>query len=115
MALVQLLVEFTPHALLLLLPERTIMKHIKNLNTLANLTYDLAALAGLMESMPEGMNIFSQTEVENILITLERGMAATAWAAQNLPDIDVKNPEGKVFMRTLLLRAVQNIESSLNS
>lgn len=92
------------------------MKSIKDLNALANLTYDLAALAGLMESVDDiGVKLFTETELDNILITLERGMNATAWAADNLPDVDPRTLEGKVFMRTLLLRAVQNIESSLNS
>lgn len=90
------------------------MKHIKDLNTLTNLTYDLAALAGLLEILPEDTKIFSETELENILITLERGMSATAWAAANIPDITFGTPEGKIYLRALVLRAVQNIETSLN-
>lgn len=89
------------------------MKHIKDLNTLSNLTYDLAALAGLLKSMPEAMNIFSETELENILITLERGMSATAWAAANIPDVTFGTPEGKIYMRALVLRAVRNIDETL--
>lgn len=90
------------------------MKHIKDLDTLATFTYDLAALAGLLEILPNAMQLFSETEVENILITLERGMSATAWAAANIPDITFGTPEGKTYMRALVLRAVQNIEISLN-
>lgn len=92
------------------------MKSIKDLNTLSNLTYDLAALAGLLQSVDNiGVELFTETELGNILIILERGMNATAWAADNLPEADPRTLEGRVFMRTLLLRAVQNIESSLNS
>lgn len=90
------------------------MKSIKDLNTLANLTYDLAALAGLLEILPNTMQLFSETELENILITLERGMSATAWAAVNIPDVTFGTPEGKIYMRALVLRSVQNIETSLN-
>lgn len=89
------------------------MKSIKDLNILSNLTYDLAALSGLLGILPEDIKIFSETELENILITLERGMSATAWAAANIPDIDAMNPEGKVFMRALVLRAVRNIDETL--
>lgn len=90
------------------------MKSIKDLNTLSNLTYDLAALAGLLESVDGiGAKLFTATELDNIMITLERGMNTTAWAAKNLPDLDPKSPEGKVFMRTLLLRAVRNIDEAL--